>query len=171
MASTRRKRQRWQDTFNVPAALRLADEILAAPPAWPWIERVPPRGELVLRAVLPLELVEPQNRTRYAPAWLGPQKREACYRLLALQARTLCYPRPLDGRPLVRAVRFSCSPTDKYSDGFKLAIDRLCTPRGRARAHRLGLLREDSPAAIDLQQWQERAPLGHGLGLIEVYTG
>lgn len=168
MLAARRKAS-WQETFSVPDALRRADEILSRPPEWPWVERIPPRGELVFRAVLPLELCQPQNRK--GQAWLGAAQREQCYRLLARQARTLRFPEPLSGRPFVRAIRFSCVPTDAYADSFKLAIDRLCAPRSTRDKCRLGLIHDDSPRYADVRQWGEKAPRGQGLGLIEVWTG
>lgn len=157
--------------FNVPAALALADSILSQPPAWPWIERHEGRGTLVQRFVLPLDLCRPQNMSRHTTKWGFASDSGRVYRLMTLQARTLRYPEPLPGRPQLRAIRFSCVPTDAYSDWAKLAIDRLCCPRGRAVRDRLGLLRDDNPKQLEVRQWCEKAPRGQGLVLIEVWSG
>jgi hypothetical protein len=157
--------------FTPATSLALADEILSRPPEWPWVVRVDGRGELLYRFALPLRLLETQNRTRHAPVWLGPAKRRECYRAIVVQLRTLRFHKPLPGRPMVRAIRFSCSPTDAYSDWCKLAIDRLCLPRGRGLKDRLGLLVDDSPKHIDLHQWGERGPRGEGFGVVEIWSG
>lgn len=145
-----------------------AERLLALPPKHPWIDRPAPRGDLVARFVLPLELCQPQNRTRHGKPWaLGKLKQDVYLCLLTQRG-----PREsaLDGRPQLRCCRFSSSQCDACSDWAKHAIDALCRPRGRRR-HGLGFLRDDRPKDVDVRQWWEPAPAGKGFCLLEVWTG
>ena len=72
-------------TFSVTGALALADDTLSRPPAKPWIERIPGRGALVARFVLPLQLCLPQNRTRHAISWMHAKRKKAVRRMLDVQ--------------------------------------------------------------------------------------
>jgi len=153
--------------FNPGEALCRADEILSRPPARPHIVRPAPVGARVWRCALPLELLQPQNRTRHGARWeLGKLKAEVWIRMLAqhgLPVRQL----PLPGRPQVLCTRFSAAEPDRYADWAKAAVDALCLPSGR-RKRGLGLLRDDRPKDVDLHQWWEPGPRGAGFGVIEV---
>jgi hypothetical protein len=149
-------------------ALSFAESLLARPPAEPWITRPEPHGEIVARFVLPLELCQPQNRTRHGQSWqLGKLKRDVYLCLLAQNGPQRA---PLPGRPQVLCLRLSSGPCDAYADWAKHAIDALCVPKGR-RTHGLGYLRDDGPRDIDLQQWWEPAKRGEGFCYIEIRTG
>lgn len=146
------------------SALKRADEILAKPPAKRHIIRTPGVGKLVARFVLPLELCQPQNRTRHGQPWALAKIKTDVQLFLMAQAK----PRktPLDGRPFVRCIRFSSVEPDKYNDGFKFAVDKLCAKPGG-----LSFLRDDRPADCDLHMWWEYSPPKGGFGLIEIYSG
>lgn len=158
--------------FDANRCLQMADEILSRPPANPFVERVRPRGLLVARFALPLELLEPQNRRRKAPDWAYAKNRKAIFGLLWGQMVTRYGQRrePLRGRPQVIGIRFSAAPTDKMADSFKQAIDLLCVPKGRRRIG-LGLITDDSIRDIDEHQRWEPAPRGAGFGYLEIRTG
>lgn len=164
--------------FDVEAARLFAEEALRHAPRAPHITRPDRAGSLVASFVLPLDCVQPQNRTRHGQAWmLARIKSEVRARMNAQHA-----PRrePLPGRPRVLCCRFSSVRPDRYSDGFKFAIDMLCvappplTRDGKLRKHmptgRLGFLRDDSDAHADVVQWWEPAPPGRGCALVEVYA-
>jgi len=165
----KRKRPRWTlENFSVPEALALADEILDAPPAKPWIERVEPRGALVARFALPLQLCS-TNSSRHGMQWAHQAQKNKVFRLMALQ-----WPvgRPtLTGRPLVRCIRFSSAKADALHDGFKIPVDCLCAPTLHRAKRRLGIIRDDNPELADVRQWWEPSAQGRGFGLIEVWTG
>jgi len=137
----------------------MSRHILEQPPLG-HVARVEPVGDLVARFLLPLSLVQPQNRTHGKTWMLGKMKAE-CTVLMRAQLSTRPTS-PLFGRPQVLCVRFSTTEPDKYNDGFKVAVDRLKD---------LGLIVDDSPKCIDLHQWWEKAPRGKGCGLIEVWSG
>lgn len=145
-----------------------ADALLAAPPPLARIVRPEPCGAVLARAVLPLDLCQPQNRTRHGQSWaLAKIKSQVAHALLAQIGRLR---EPLPGRPQVLCVRFSSVEPDAYSDWAKHAVDSLCVPKGRAR-NRLGWLCDDSPGAIDLHQWWEPAPAGQGFVYIRILEG
>jgi hypothetical protein len=154
------------DAAWIADALNRADAILAAPPARSHVVRVKPVGALVQRFVLPLELVAPQNRTRHGKPWILGKLKEDVGLLMLRQAGFRKQSRALPGRPMVRCVRFSSVEPDKYNDGFKFAIDRLCWG-----PNRLGYLRDDRPADADVHQLWEYAPPKQGFGLVEVFSG
>lgn len=149
----------------IAEALARADEILSAPPAKPHLVRVTPVGKLVQRFAVPLELLPTSNSTRHQKPWLLAQMKERLGALMFAQSggkrREI-----LPGRPMVRCIRFSTVEPDKYSDGFKLAVDKLCVQKNG-----LGFIRDDRPMDVDLHQAWEYAPKGKGFGLIEVWTG
>lgn len=160
-----RPRKRRPAPFLVPVALQRAARILAGP-CHGHVPRVEPTGELVARFALPLDLCQPQNRTKHAPAWSeGKRKREIWTRL-----RGQCLPReePLPGRPLVVCTRFSSVEPDAFSDGAKAAVDALCVPVGR-RKRGLSLIRDDKPKDVEIVQRWEKAKQGQGFVLVEVY--
>ena len=138
-----------------------ASVLLDAPPKHPHIVRVAPEGAFVTRFALPLELCQPQNRTRHAQPWKLAKLRSQCKLVMVAQwgrRRT----EPLTGRPMVRCIRFSSIEPDKYNDGFKIAVDRLVE---------LHFIADDKPALCDLHQWWEYAPPRQGFGIVEVWTG
>jgi len=153
------------------ALLELADQALSAPPAKPWIRRPVPAGSRVARFVLPLELLQPTNRTgRLAAAqpWRRAKDKAAVW--LAMRAQCLPWDAPLPGRPQVLCVRFTSVPTDHYADWAKLAVDVLCA-RKEGSLRRLGIIVDDRPSAADVVQWCEPAPGGKRFCLIEVRDG
>lgn len=163
--------------FNAGQALARADVILRDPPTRAHIVRVKPSGRLVNRFALPLELCEPQNRRRAAPAWAMANKRESILQLLASQLHHQLPERPLPGRPIVQCIRFSARAPDAFADSFKLAIDCLC-PR-RIRKHKgiarlipgVGLIADDRPEVCDVRQRWEYVPRGEGFSVIDVWSG
>lgn len=145
--------------FSVSDALNRAARILVAEPAG-HTPRVEPVGERIARFVLPLSLVQPQNRT-HGKTWMLGQMKSQC--LSVMRSQLVARPTsPLRGRPQVLCIRFSTTEPDKYNDGFKVAVDRLKD---------FGIIKDDSPRCIDLHMWWERAGRGQGFGLIEVYSG
>jgi hypothetical protein len=154
--------------WSVTGALALADAALSRPPAEPWIERVPHRGECVARFVLPLELCQPVNRTRHVVRWKHARRKRAIRQLMAIQHYGQGGGRrrePLPGRPLIRAVRFSSVPPDAGANTAKSAIDVLTVKGG------LGYLRDDGRRYCDQCEWWEPAPAGGGCVLVEVWSG
>lgn len=169
-----KRSRRVRGEFSIPEALARADEILAGPCAG-HSRRVPGRGELVARFVLPLELAQPQNRTRHGQQWALASLKTKVFRMLWVQ-----HPRvratPLQGRPMLRLVRFSTVEPDAFADWGKMAVDCLCVPRlpkqpgGRQKVG-LGLLQDDAPRFVEVVSWWEKAKQGQGLALIEVWDG
>lgn len=151
------------DAAWIADCLNRADAVLAAPPAKSHIRRVKPKGQLVARFVLPLELCPTTNFTRHGKPWALAKLKKQIGLLLFIQHR----PRkaPLPGRPFVRCIRFSSSAPDAYNDGFKAAIDRLCSGKNA-----LGFLRDDRPSDAEVWQGWEYAAPGRGFGLVEVYA-
>jgi hypothetical protein len=154
--------------FDWRAALKEADRILSEPKAKPWINR-PERDCLALfRFVLPLELCKPFNRVGRAGSasagWaLGKMKEDAANLMLA-QLEWKKPNRPLLGRPRVLCCRFSSAPVDRDSGWTKNPVDRL-----RANVtNGLGIIRDDSEEAIDLQAWWEPTAPKCGFVLVEV---
>lgn len=145
--------------FSIQEASELSIKILMAAPAG-HTPRAEPVGKLVERFLLPLSLVQPQNRTHGKTWMLGKMKSEC---LAVMRAQLVTRPTsPLRGRPQVLCVRFSTTEPDKYNDGFKVAVDRLKD---------FGIIADDSPRHIDLHQWWEKAPRGKGFGLVEIWSG
>jgi len=145
-----------------------AADVFAHPPAKAHIVRPTPRGELVARFWLPLELCAPMNRIArrgtQAAGWaLGKMKTDA-FRLMAAQhARRKA---PLPGRPQVLCLRLSSVEPDKYADWQKNPVDRL-----RDDDKGLRFIVDDRPSCIDLHAWWEPAKRGDGCVLIDVRTG
>ena len=163
--------------FCATLALIRADAILREPPARSHIVRPDLSGVCVARFVLPLDLVKPQNRTRFQKHWAMAKLETE----VAAAMRVQCAPRPepLPGRPRVLCCRFSSTEPDRFNDGFKIAIDMLTAPKpaltrkGTVRRYvpklRLNLIRDDSNRCAQVEQWWEPAPPRQGFGLIEVY--
>lgn len=163
---------RFQKPFDPRAAFELADRTLAAPPARPHIRRAKPQGALVARFVLPLELCQPENRGGHAQPWKFQRQRRDAF-LLMLSQHGQVETTPLQGRPMVRCIRFSSAESDPLAGWAKNPVDRLCPSKTTLRKQRLGLglIRDDRGSAIDLVQWWEPAPPGQGCVLVEVWTG
>jgi hypothetical protein len=164
--------------FSVPRALELADRILAGPPSG-HNPRVPGRGVLLARFVMPLELASPENRHSRAANWMHAARKERLFRLMWVQAASNLPKTPLGylpHRPMARLVRFSSVETDDR-DGFKAAIDFLCVPvapcaKWKHGKKGLGFLTDDAPKYLDRSaSWWERAPRGQGLALVELWSG
>lgn len=152
--------------FRESEAFSLVDAVLAAPPARAHIVRPEPRGVLVARFALPLDLCKPMNRiarrgTQNAGWALGEMKETTFLRMYGQHARR---DQPLPGRPQVLCLRLSSSEPDKYSDWQKNPVDRLrATPKLG-----LGFIVDDRPSCVDLHAWWEPGPRGNGCVVIEV---
>lgn len=146
--------------LSVTELAQRAFAIMGSPPARDFIVRVEPEGDFVARFVLPLQLVQPQNRT-HGKTWLLGKLKSQCLLAMRAQLRER-RDEPLPGRPQVLCVRFSSRAPDKYNDGFKCAIDRL---------RDLKLIVDDAPEMADVHQWWEATKVGEGFGLIEVFSG
>jgi hypothetical protein len=142
---------------EVAAFLARADATLAEPPRWPWVERHPGRGRLVLRFALPLALVPTANvGVRHRQPWALARERSSVLATMAGQmawqvtnrgpdgvfsVRTQLgwcrhgrgivptWPSPLPGRPQLRAVRFSSRDPDATAAWWKTGGDCLLPPR------------------------------------------
>lgn len=160
--------------FSVPRALERADQIMALPCAG-HLPRVPGRGTLLHRFVMPLELCSPENRHSRATQWQHAARKDELYRLMWVQCPTI-RPTPLAGRAMVRMIRFSAREADNAADGFKTALDFLCVPRpaktlgGRSKRG-FGFLVDDAPRYVERVAWWERAKVGEGFALLEIWSG
>ena len=160
--------------FSIREALRRADLILESP-CQGHLPRVAGRGSLVHRFVLPLALMPTTNNRFGQKAWALAAMKDRVFRMMHLQHPRI-RPEPLQGRPLVRLVRFSTTEPDAFADWAKMAVDCLCVPRqpkrpGGRRKLGLGFLQDDAPRFVEIASWWERAKQGEGLVLIEVWTG
>jgi len=193
-----KKRVKGPVEFSIPEALARADQILAGPCAG-FVPRVPGRGVLVFRFVLPLDLCKTTNSlismmrggrqsAKAAAAGKRPMSptqkmasfKDEVYRMLRTQHPEL-RAEPLKGRPMIRAVRFSSADTDAEADGLKTAIDLLRQPKApvwdpkkrRMVGARKGLafIVDDSRKFIDRVSWWEKVPPGKGFGLLEIWDG
>jgi hypothetical protein len=192
-ATSPKKRRRGPVDFDVPGALELADATFAGPCAG-HMPRVEGRGTLLQRFVLPLDLCKTtnqllsmmQSRPRaggaraFNPARQAKALEEKVYRMMWVQFPT---PRaePLQGRPMLRMVRFSSVEPDDGADGLKLARDLLRPPKppklnprtGKVGGGRkgFGFIVDDAPRFIETVRWWERVPPGKGFGLLEIWSG
>lgn len=165
--------------FDARAALACADAILRDPPARSWIVRMKPEGRLVVRFALPLELCEPQNKRRFAPAWAMSQKRSDILMLFQAQLGGRLPADPLPGRPIVECTRFSSRAPDATANSFKLAVDCLSPSRVRRyngvprKIPGIGLIVDDNQDVCDVREkWEYAAARsGFAAGVIEVWTG
>ena len=151
-------------SFSYLDCLRRAEETLAREPKWPWVKRVQPRGALVAQFALPLKLCPTSNqrmrggiKQRFAEAAL----KRTCKQMMKLQLGPGDIA-TLDGRPLIRAVRFSSKECDSTSDFSKVPVDRLIE---------LGLIEDDSNRCVEVVTWSEYAPPKHGFLYLDVWTG
>jgi hypothetical protein len=173
--------------FDPSAARRQALQVLAEPPAQPHIVRPEPAGLLVASWVLPLELCPALNALAEMQSWARQRVKKNALAVMLAQSDGRCAPAPLEGRPIVRALRLSSVEPDRDSGWPKVPVDRLCLGKRRrppnlrsdvwrALAPRmapvgLGWLRDDRPSALDLRAWWEPAPPGHELVYLELWTG
>lgn len=185
------KRKKPAKEFSIPVALALADQIFAGPCAG-YTPRVPGRGVLVQRFVLPLELCKTTNAlismlktrsSRPKNAFTAERQAKALeekvYRMMWLQHPNVRNA-PLSGRPMLRIVRFSSVEPDDAADGMKLARDLLRVPRASAWSNRhrkicggrkgFGFLIDDAPRFVETARWWERVPPGKGFGLLEIWS-
>lgn len=155
-------------TFTAAGATRLADKILAEPPAKPHIVRPTLRGERVFRFSLPLDLCPTTNATRHGQAWEAARRKKAVWSWLQSQWLAAGCPRgPLPGRPQVICVRFSSREPDAHSDWAKVAVDQLCPARGQNNFG-VGLIVDDRPSLTEIIQWWEPGPMLGGFVVVEV---
>jgi hypothetical protein len=84
------------------------------------------------------------------------------------------WPTPREGRPMLRAIRFSSRQPDDTAAWWKGVGDVLQTPRvlrsGR-RCAGFGVLAGDSPRELETRAWGEYAAPGSGFGLVEIWSG
>lgn len=155
-------------SFDWRAVLVQAEAVLSRPPAKAHIKREPGVGRLVRRFALPLELCPTTNATRYEGKGKHAKIKADITTVMLVQTQGRIRNAPLPGRPMVIGIRFSRRAPDKYSDGFKMAIDRLMVGKDR-----LGYLRDDSPAHCEVVQRWELAPpeAPRGFAILEIYTG
>jgi hypothetical protein len=185
--------------FDVAAAIAFVDARLAEPPppekrlkagrVRPGVRRVEGAGACILRCVLPLEDAPTANRLielgRIGPWALAKLKKRVLSRML-LQVRARAA-KPLQGRAMVRMVRFTHTAQDYDTSWTKIPLDRLQVGKRERPEHltaeqwssvqaqlglaELGYIRGDSQHEIDLAAWSEPAPPGRGCVLVEVWTG
>lgn len=152
-------------TFSFKAALLRAEETLSKPPRWPHTRRVAPVGELVQRFALPLELCPTLNAFAEMPNWKRKKLKDSVGKLMLIQNGGRRRAKPLTGRPMVRAIRFSSVESDEDAAWMKFPVDRLRVKDG------LGFIVDDKPASVHRVSWVEYAKRGEGCVVIEVWTG
>jgi hypothetical protein len=153
--------------FNWRARLAEAQASLALPPTIAHIERPAPRGEVVARFVLPLELCQPFNRlsragTASAGFALGKLKTGA-YTLMLVQLGGKLPQTPLEGRPQILCCRFSSKETDAETGWCKNPVDRL-----RIGKNGLGFIVDDAPRFVEVRAWWESAKAKEGFVYLEI---
>ena len=157
-----------------------ATELLSTPPV-AGVYRPEIRGDRYAAFALPLQLCQPQNRTRKMPTWRYGKIRKDLFGLMAVQAieQGITHEGPLSGRPQVRCTRFSTRATDAYADWGKQAVDILCPSKLR-RSNGDGIVKEvmglgiivgDAVGQIEQLQWCEPVKRGEGFVYIEVRRG
>ena len=176
-------------------AIAYAHETLAKPPRHPYTERHEPKGEIVARFVLPLELCHPQNTSqRHRPGWAHAKDRSALLEAMVSQLGRhhrhldldylvvggrghIQLRSPLPGRPMVRAIRFSVNDCDDSANWAKQAIDLLQPTKSRVvkgvrrTAPGLNIISGDDRKRCEQRAWGECAPRNKGFCLVEVWTG
>jgi hypothetical protein len=130
----------------------------------------PPKesGPCVHRFFLPISLCQRQDARLKVIGWKAAKMKRDVTGYLRMQ----CHPleKPLEGRPLVRCIRFSSVEPDKYADWAKLAVDCLCAPNKRS-PNRLNIIKDDAPKFAEIEQIWRKAKPGEGFVVIEVWTG
>lgn len=168
--------------FDRVGSLAFARAALSRPVAEPHIKRVEPVGRVLYEFVLPLHVLEAQNRKRGATAGILATVTKRCFKLLREQFGKRRAHAPLPGRPQICCVRFTVREPDAFADTFKVAVDRLTVykprkvnlGRGRYRMSddtNLGIIVDDRPRDADVNQWWEPAPQGKGFGYIRICSG
>jgi hypothetical protein len=151
---------------TVTECLAFARRALLAPPRKAHIQRPDPVGSVLWRFVLPLAWCPPLNRFGEMN---GHQRQALKKQVLARMMVQHGWGRrrlPLDGRPLIRAVRFSSVECDEHNGWTKIAVDRLTGKHGG-----LNFLVDDKPTRLQLFPWWEPAPPGKGFAYFELWSG
>jgi len=161
----------WKFSLSeIPTVLGMGLDQLAQP-AHEFSERVEPRGELMARFVMHLDHCRvSENRMQVKQAWqYAKHKTDVRYWMM----RQHTWPRPpLEGRPLVRCIRFSPRRPDRLAHWSKVPVDFLCPPKMRngKRIAGMGIIAGDSPELAHVVQFWEPAVRGKGFVFIEVWT-
>lgn len=154
------------------------------------IKRIEPRGMLIAQFFFALDQLKPRDRTRKEQGWQAKKARDEVLQTMRLQFEYVAFPRPLEGRPLVRCIRYSTTEPDAMAGWAKVAVDCL-QPGGvrtkkRAVAHPyghtvsiskqvpfggLGIIRNDRPSDCEVVEWWEPAKRNQGFCVVEVWTG
>lgn len=190
------RRGKGKKPFDIPAALQRADAVMAGP-HFGIAPRVPGKGNLVHRFVLPLELCKTTNSLismlvggSRMPPRPGQRQFTGAAQMAALEKKIwdmmyLQHPfvraDPLPGRPMLRIVRFSSKEHDEAADGTKLARDLLrrpIPPKWDEKKRELkpgrkgfGFLVDDAQQFVETVRFWEKVSPGNGLGLIEIWSG
>ena len=165
-------------------ALKFADSILSKPPRYTWLRRVEGVGQRIVRFALPLELCPTANETlEYSRIPIrskrtgkiqmikpqeGKRKRELAGMMLA-ESLDQGWNRsrgPLQGRPMLRCIRFSAQKCDPGAGFCKAPIDQLTMANDG-----LAFLVDDDWEHCDPWETWEPSPTRAGCVLIEVWTG
>ena len=136
----------------------------------PWFDDPYLSGrKLVARFFLPLELCPTANALGEMERWKkGKLKKEALnFMLLQYMKNRNLWPlnKPLPGKPLIRAIRFSSRAPDPESGWSKIVIDRLLPDKGR-----MGLIEDDSEDKLTREMHWHRAKPGVGYCVFELLT-
>lgn len=125
-------------------------------------------GTCVIRFFLPISLCQRQDARLKVVGWKAAKMKKEVTGYLRMQCRP--FAQYIDGRPLVRCIRFSSVEPDKYADWAKLAVDCLCAPNKRS-PNRLNIIKDDAPKYAEIEQIWRKAKPGEGFVVIEVWTG
>jgi hypothetical protein len=161
--------------------LDLASLTLRLPPRKDHIVRPESVGYRLARFVVPLDLLPSNNPWGRLEGW---QKADLIKKLRGHIAPQLSHlrsmPIPLQGRPMIRAIRFSSTEGDVDNGWTKLAIDRLTVRSNKRKladdrltvlSKSLGVIGDDRPSKLNLKVWWEYAPAGKGFGYFEIWSG
>lgn len=142
--------------------------------------RTPGIGTRLGMFFLPLTLANPRNRSRGKhAAWIHAQHRKkvidalsdqriAPWNLLLMNAQL-----PLQGRTMIRCIRYTSGVTDATAGWSKVPIDCM-QPGGFRRGKSfsgLGIIASDSPKHTDVIEWCEPSRSGEGFAVFEIWTG
>jgi hypothetical protein len=179
-----------------------AYEVFQNAPVVPHIERHRGRGRRLLCIALPLWCCQAANRRRHTYGWQDARYRREVLGVMArlVGEQAMCcrnrvpelgrvegyqsgagkqavnyvaFERPLSGRPMFRAVRFSSVEPDPTAGWWKVPQDLLLPRRKRngRMVDGFGLLADDRPNACETRTWWEPAKQGQGFVLMEVWSG
>lgn len=143
------------------------------------IVRAMPRGRLVQRFVLPLEWCPTMNVLLRRHFRTKKGFHDRIYNTMLNQVDWKKPKKVLEGRPLVRFVRFGLKPPDRDSSWTKVPLDVLVPSHmiaaTKKRAAKLkpcmGYIEDDNPQAIDLQAWWEPSDMEHQHVYCDIWTG